>query len=277
MLKLRFLRLLRGASVSLLLPLLSSSGVAQSSGQPSGQPNERPVTSGTMDATRAQLTSRLDSLRRSPGGKSAKERDREIAAIQTRLTEGDFHSGDRFLIDLGGSAAGTDRRVDTVRVREEAKVTLLNWAPYSLYGVLQSELQTAMERYIATYVREPRVQVFPLTRLSITGAVARPGFYSIDATRQLSDAIASAGGPTATGQYDRITIRRGADRLYDAKQVTRSLRDGETVEDLGLQSGDEIQIAEKKRRSFAPSTQTILLGLTAFGTLLALIRASYSQ
>ncbi len=275
LLKSRFrvaLRFVRGASVGLLL--LSSSGRAQANAQPSGQPAERPVTSGTMDATRAELTTRLDSLQRATGGgRSAKDRDREIAELRTRLTDGDIRTGDRFLIDFGAG----ERRADTVLVRENVEVTLLNWSPFSLRGVLLSELQPAMERYVGTYVREPRVRVYPLTRVSITGAVARPGFYNVDPTRQLSDAIANAGGPTSSGQYDKITIKRGATRVYDEKAVTKSLREGATVEDIGLRSGDEIHVAEKKNRRWAPSAQSIFIGLTAFGTILALIRASYAE
>ncbi|GJG87945.1 hypothetical protein tb265_31260 [Gemmatimonadetes bacterium T265] len=242
------------------------------------------VTAYTPDATRAQLTARRDSLARfdttSTAGRARRD---EIDEIRNRLTNGDFRPGDRFLVqDLLLARTVSDRPTagDTVVVRDgvSGPVYSLNaWPDGSLRGVLRAELPTAVEAYERTYVRDPRLRVVPLTRLSITGSVPRPGYYVVDADRQLTDAITLAGGPGAASQKKgRITVMRGTKRLYDTKQVQTAIRDGRTLDDLGIRSGDEVRIEEPKQSSF-PSVQTIFWGVTAITGLLALIRSLYNS
>jgi len=236
----------------------------------------RTVTATTADATRAELTRRLDSLQRVPAssGKAKQQRERkdEIATIRTRLTEGDFQPADRFLLDFGAPG----QRPDTVTVRDSDNVSMLNWPSTSLHGVLQSELQGAMEKYVGTYLREPRIRVYPLMRLSITGGVGRPGVYPVDPAHSLSDAIMSAGGTGQFGKADKITIYRGNHRIMNDKQVAQAIRDGATIEQLGLQSGDQVRVpAQKMAGAQRVQVQTVLLAVSVVTALIAFIRASY--
>jgi hypothetical protein len=256
----------RGTFLALLL-------VAVAAG---AQDGIRVVTSTTPDATRAELTHRLDSLQRvdSTSGKPQQRRERrdEIAALRTRLTEGDFQTADRFLIDFGAP----NQRPDTVTVRDSSNIALLNWPSYSLHGVLRSELQAAMEKYVGTYLREPRLRVYPLTRLTFTGGVGRPGAYPIDPAHTLSDAIMSAGGTGQFGKSNKISVYRGKDRIMDHKQVAAAIRDGSTIEELGLRSGDEVRVPVQKQAGASRlQVQTVLLAVSVVTALIAFIRASY--
>lgn len=241
------------------------------------QDGARVVTATTLDATRGELTRRLDSLQR-VGAASGKPEQREarrdeIAAIRTRLAEGDFQAGDRFLIDFGTPG----QRPDTVIVRDSANVALQNWPSYSLRGVLRTELQPAMEKYVGTYVREPRLRVYPLTRLSIVGGVTRPGTYPVDPSQSLGDVIMVAGGTGQTTKANKITVYRGEQRVLNEKQVAAAIRDGSTLEQLGLQSGDQVRVPVEKQGGGLSrlSAQTILIGVSALTALVALIRSSY--
>lgn len=241
--------------------------------QTGAAPAARAVTSGTPDASRAELTHLLDSLQKVPAsqGSTAQRRDRngEIETLRTRLAAGDFQVGDRILVDDG-------QRRDTVIVRDSVRISLLNWPDYSLHGVLRSEIQPALEKYVGTYVREPRIRVFPLARLSFTGGFQRQGYLIVDPERPLTDAINTAGGVPQNGKLDKITVYRGTKRLLNEKKVSEAIRDGATLDDLGLQSGDEVRAPQVKTRNFnMPSYQILLFSISAFGALLALIRASY--
>jgi hypothetical protein len=240
------------------------------------QAASRPITSGTLDATRTELTGRLDSLTRvdPSSGKRDEQRDRrsEIDAIKARLATGDFRPGDRFLVDFGDPA----RRPDTVVVRDSAKIALLNWPAYSLSGVLRSELQGAIERYVGTFVREPRLRVYALTSLSFVGGVVRPGVHAVDPNLTFSDALNAAGGLGQAGKPDKITVFRGDRRIMDEKRVVAAVRDGATIEALGLQSGDQIRVeAQRVGRDWRQIIQPVFLGVSMLAAVLALIRASY--
>lgn len=237
------------------------------------RPTPTVVTAYTPDATRAQLTTRRDSL-----VQTGKQGD-EVRAIGQRLTDGDFRPGDRFLVqDLLLARQGATGSGDTVIVREGVSgpvFSLNTWADAPLKGVLRAELPATVERYERTYVREPRIRVVPLTRLSITGGVPRPGFYVVDPDRQLTDALTLAGGPGAAGQKKgRISVIRGSKQIYDTKAVQTAIRDGRTLDDLNIRSGDEIRVEEPKRSSF-PSASTIFFGISAITGLLVLIRSLY--
>lgn len=275
---------------ALLAPL--SAAPAQTSAREQTLPQTPPVTGArpaptvftgyTPDATRAQLVERRDSLARfdttSAAGRSRRD---EVDEIQRRLTQGDFRAGDRFLVQdllLAGPGPGS-RAGDTVVVREGVSgpvYSLNNWPDGSLRGVLRAELPATVETYERTYVRDPRLRVVPLTRVSITGAVPRPGYYVVDPDRQVTDAITLAGGPGAAGQKKgRISVYRGSKRLYDTKAVQTAIRDGRTLDDLGIHSGDELRVEEPKHSSF-PSAQEIFFGISALTGLILLIRSAYN-
>jgi hypothetical protein len=237
------------------------------------------VTPSSPYATRAQLTRILDSLQRldAAGGSTSKsKRGRkashadDIATLKSRLTDGDFQVGDRFVLDDGV-------RRDTILVHDSVTIAIGNWPSYSLHGVLRSELQGAVERYLGTFVREPRVRVYNLTRLLFTGGFQHVGAITVDPTRPLSDAMNMTGGVNPQVKHpDRIAIYRGDKRVLDEKQVAEALRSGETLDDLHLQSGDEVRAPAAKLQGYRiPPYQMVLFSVSALGAILALIRASY--
>jgi hypothetical protein len=237
----------------------------------------RPVTSSTFDATRAELTHRLDSLQRVDSTKGkAKDRQalrNEIAALRTRLTQGDLQAGDRFLVDYGDPT----RRADTVLVRDSSDIAMFNWPSASVRGVLNSELQVAVEKYVGKFVREPRLRVYPLTRLTFTGGFGRPGVYAVDPKRPLSDAINQAGGTGTSSKGDRIAVYRGDKKVLDSKSVALAVQNGSTVEDLGLLSGDQLRVpVDRQSRDWRQLVQPVILGVSVMTALLAIIRASYA-
>jgi hypothetical protein len=242
-------------------------------GSASAQSDARPLSPTSPEATRASLTRMLDSLvADSAKVPAARRRARgdELKALRERLKDGDFQVGDRFLLDNGVQR-------DTVQVRDSVTVALLTWPSYSLRGVLRSELQGAMEKYVATYVREPRIRVFPLTRLGFTGGFSRSAYLSVDPTRPLSDALLAVGGVAPGAKADKIEIYRGDKRILDEKRVQQALRDGETIDDLRLRPGDELRVPTPKVSMWRLSpVQIAFFGVSALATILALIRASYN-
>lgn len=206
------------------------------------------VQSGPQRATRAELQARIVELERQVAAGEGKEKDRlraatEVAAIRSRLELGDFRVGDRFLVTVRLDSVITD----TASVRDSLKVALLNLPDVSLEGVLRSELDARMGAHVARYVRNADLRANVLTRIAILGAVARPGFYYAAPDRPLTDLVMLAGGPAPNANLNELEVARGRTRILGAKESRKLLKEGRTLEQLDIQSGDEVRIAERRR------------------------------
>lgn len=221
-------------------------------------------------ATRAELESlAVDAERAIASGslsadaKSAKQATAFV--LRQRLREGDFQAGDRISLVLDGAV----KFRDTVLVRSGRTILLPDLPEISLAGVLRSELQSYLTREIGRYIRNPDVESRPLVRLTVSGGVGRPGFYSVPADALLSDLVMTAGGPSARVDFGKSSIRRGAEVLWNGQSVETALNDGMTVDALLLRSGDEIVIGEKRQTNWFGIAQ----GLAAVGGVISLVFA----
>lgn len=238
---------------------------AQAGRGPAGDP--APVTATTAFATRAQLTQALANAERRGS------RD-EAARIRQRLAAGDFHAGDRLSVTL---TIDSTRQLELV-VRDSDRVEVAPLGDLTLTGVLRSEVQPAMLRFFQKYYKNPEVRVQPLLRVGFLGAVNKPAYYSVPADLPIADALVSlAGGPAGNADPGKIEVRRGSDRVLDRNAYKRAARNGLTFSDVGVRSGDEVRVEEKKNRSAWQITQTVFFGISALTSLLFLIRAFYNN
>ncbi len=184
-------------------------------------------------ASRAELDSLL---------KSGKVSDDEATVIRDRLRNGDFAAGDRIVIHV----AQEQTLNDTFPVRTGRVLILPNLDEISMAGVLRSEAQTYLTAQIAKYVKDPTVIVDPLIRVSILGAVARPGFYTVRADMLASEVIMAGGGPIADANLRKTVIRRNGNVVRDQKELQVAFNRGVSLDALNLQAGDEIYVGEKR-------------------------------
>jgi protein involved in polysaccharide export with SLBB domain len=107
--------------------------------------------------------------------------------------------------------------------------------------VLYAELEEKISLQLSRYLRDPRVQVLVLKRIGVTGFVARPGFYTIDGSSLVSDAVMLAGGPSNASNVSTIQFRRmGVPLDIPPGVVWQSM----SLDDLGVQSGDEMYVPQ---------------------------------
>jgi polysaccharide export outer membrane protein len=98
----------------------------------------------------------------------------------------------------------------------------------------------------AKYLVNPSVEVVPLRRVSVLGAVAKPGLYPVDPTMTLADAVALAGGAAPDGKRDVVELRRGAEVVIaDLDVVT-------PVSRTPLRSGDQLWVPQRSWLSRNP-------------------------
>jgi protein involved in polysaccharide export with SLBB domain len=185
-------------------------------------------------ATRSELEALL-------AGKEGAVSDDLARQLKDRLEKGDLQPGDRVALRVVGEQTLTD----TFAVTPERTLELPNMAPVPVNGVLRSELRPYLTKQLGKYIRNPDVQAAALVRVSVIGAVGKPGFYNLPADLLASDAIMAAGGPGGKADMNRTTIRRGAEEIVDEEQLASAVQSGESLDQLNVQSGDEIIVGER--------------------------------
>ena len=212
-------------TASLVLALGAIPAAAQQ--QPSQQPSQPRAL-----ATRAELDSML---------KSGTVSGDEASVIRERLKNGDFSLGDRIAIHVLEEPTLND----TFAVKPGGVLVLPNLPDISMNGVLRSEAQVYLAAQIAKYIRNATVTVTPLVRVSILGAVSRPGFYTVPADMLASEVIMAGGGPTKDANLQKTEIRRNGQVVRDDKQLQLAFSRGVSLDALNLQAGDEVYVKQK--------------------------------
>lgn len=206
-----------------------------------------PVTSlnaqnyGTADiedpATRQELESRLERLQqvvaRGKDGTETRDARRRISVLRSRLSQGDFQSGDVIRIRVRGDSSLTGSfRIDTERWLDLPAVEDID-----MRGVLYSEADSVIREHLSNYLKDPSISVQLTRRIAILGAVQKPGFYDLPPATTLSDALMMAGGPTARAKLRETKVRRDGRDLLKGRDVNlRRI----TLADLGPSSNDEL-------------------------------------
>jgi hypothetical protein len=177
------------------------------------------------------------------------------AAIRARLTDGDFAQGDRILLVVEGELQVPNRPEpaqqprtmeralsDTFTVGAGRDLTLPVIGAVSLRGVLRAELEPYLRQEIARSVKDPVVHAKALVRVSVSGAVAKPGFYFVPAGAALSDALTAAGGLTQDAKFDKVRVERVGERVLQGNELRVAFAEGRTLDEMHLRSGDQFVV-----------------------------------
>ncbi len=156
--------------------------------------------------------------------------------VQDRLQNGDFQPGDRVVL----SVQGQPNLPDSVAVEPGPKITLPLFGDISLKGVLRSEITDYLTEELGKMIRDPVVHARGLMRLSVQGAVGRPGYYVVPTDILVSEAIMNAGGPSSSADLKDLRIERGTKVIYQGQELQTAMRSGRTLDQLSLQAGDQI-------------------------------------
>jgi protein involved in polysaccharide export with SLBB domain len=128
-------------------------------------------------------------------------------------------------------------------------------------GIPVRRLREVLIEDYQVHLRNPSINITPLRRIHVLGAVRQPGMYPVDPTVTLADAVALAGGTVEGGDLRRIRIvRRG-------EIIRERVAAGETLRQVDLRSGDQIYV---ERRPWIQRNGTTLIGMAISATNLAL-------
>lgn len=209
-------------------------------------------------ATRAELQSIVA---------SGKASGSELEIIRRRLAEGDFHVDDRIVVRVLGEPTLSD----SFQVKAGPALELPNLDKLPLGGVLRSELEERVRTHVAKYLKQPEVTAYSVVRLGITGAVGRPGFYSVPANIDITQAVMMAGGFATDGDIKKITISRNGALLYGPKEASVAFAAGRSPDLLSLESGDAIEIGRRAAPGGFGRTVGILTGIAGLALTIVLV------
>jgi protein involved in polysaccharide export with SLBB domain len=133
-------------------------------------------------------------------------------------------------------------------------------------GLTVYELMNALTEKLKQYLQTPYVEVHPLIRLTMQGAFNRPGSYRVDPSSSLWDLVAEAGGPAANCDLKKMVVERGGKAVI--KDLLKSFENGYSLEEVGIESGD--QIIAFARRTMDLGILLVIINLFASMLLLYL-------
>ncbi len=195
-------------------------------------------------------------------------------------------AGDEIVLSIWGSVDAELRLV----VDRSGRITLPRVGPIMVSGVRYSELPEIIRKRVGQTFKNFQLSValgqLRGVRVFVTGFVVRPGAYTVNALSSIANAVVRAGGPSASGSFRDIQLRRGnnlistldfydlllkgnrsADKLVQADDVVHvgpigpqvavigsvnraaifELKPGETVADALRMAGGFAAVAETRR------------------------------
>lgn len=198
------------------------------------------------DASRAELESLIERLDRAATSQAYSPGLREEARaavrdVRTRLADGDFRTGDRIYVSVEQvQAIG-----DTFVVNGERALEIPTIEDIPLRGVLRSELEPYLREQIGQYIRDPIVRARSFLRIAVMGEIGQPGFHLMPPQMPLSEALMSLGGPTNRADLTDIRVERADRKIVPGGTMEAALREGTTLGELGLRSGDEVVVPRR--------------------------------
>ena len=145
-------------------------------------------------------------------------------------------------------------------VDEHGDLTFPRLGRRSVLNVPIDSIRARVQREYAEFVRDASVEITPLYRVRVNGAVRNPGLFTVDPTMSVGDAIGLAGGVSAEGRAGTVELVR------DGRRIASSISPSSRLVELSLRSGDELYVPERAWLTRNPAV--LLGGLSAFASLI---------
>ncbi len=167
----------------------------------------------------------------------------------------DYKIGAKDLLEI--SVFGLEEMNKTVRVSEDGKITFPLLGEVEVEGLTKTELEKKLSQLLEEkYLQSPQVTVFikeyQSKRISVLGAVGKPGPYELLGRQTLLQLISEAGGLTEDAGDDIIVIRQ----FQDGTSISLKI----SIDDLFLKGDARLNIPlEPNDIVNIPAEKTVLI------------------
>ena len=185
----------------------------------------------------------------------------ERKAVLRKIVDEDKNLKQEYTINSGDSIAinvysHPDLSLSKTIVTTDGCIGMVLVGQVKVAGMTLAQASVAIEKKLSKFIRNPKVGVSPLEikseTASVSGAINKPGMYTISQGMRLADLIATAGG-IASRLYDgtmldavdfskSVFVRRGKILPVD---FTKAIERGDPDDNLLLQKGDYIYLATR--------------------------------
>lgn len=147
-------------------------------------------------------------------------------------------------------------------IDENGFATLPRLGPTQVTDVSTGELERRLVERYREFLNNPSIEIIPLRRISVIGAVKNPGLYPVAPSVTLGQVTAIAGGQTPESRRNVLELHRGT-------LVRRiDLGDDPRLAELRLQSGDQVYVPERswlsRNAQWVVSTLVGVAGTTVY-------------
>lgn len=149
--------------------------------------------------------------------------------------------GDEILVSLWGSVEADLRLI----VDRSGRITVPRVGSILVAGLRFADLQATVDQRVGQYFRGYRLSTslgkLRSIRVYVTGFTAKPGAYAVSSLSTVVNALMQAGGPSASGSFRNIELRRGG-KVVSQFDLYDLLIKGDKAGDRVLQAEDVVYI-----------------------------------
>ncbi len=172
---------------------------------------------------------------------------RAQAATEDAGVAVDYKIGPRDLLEI--RVFEMPEMSQTVRVSEDGSITLPLLQKVDVMGLTKDQLEQKLVSLLKEkYVRDPQVSVFireyQSKRVSVIGAVEKPGSFELVGRQTLLSMISQAGGLKETASDRILVLRRGEDGQTETIPIDMEdlMENGNPALNIPLQADDVVNI-----------------------------------
>lgn len=194
-----------------------------------------------------------------------------LRVLRDRLENGDFRPGDRVWLEVRAESALSD--TFAVGPQRELRLPEPVVGTLSLQGVLRSEIEPHVTKFLARFIHNPDVRVRPLIRISVQGEVRGAGIHGMPPDAVLSDALMAAGGTTPDADMKKMRVEREGETILEGDELQRALAAGQTLEQAHLRDGDQIIVGRRRDGTVEGGLRFLWVVVSLAGGIYGLSRA----
>jgi protein involved in polysaccharide export with SLBB domain len=140
------------------------------------------------------------------------------------------------------------------------QITLGPLGRVQIAGLKPEEIAQVLQEKFRPFAKDPLIIVVPMIRLELKGGFSQPGLYRFNPNISFWEVMKEVGGLHSLSSFEDMYISRKGEPIY--RGFGEAFYRGQSLYELGLQSGDEIVAPRVNRLSFDTIMRYLQFGMS---------------